>query len=225
MENSAEGIKKNDDRWLQNITNRFLAFLLVRLIAKSKIQPAYLTLFSLILGGTCALLLLQNLPLSRLFASIILFSSLILDSADGQLARLKKQISKKGDWFDKISDRIKENAILISITYFLEKQMPDNGKNIWLIGALAIFSVNFMYYNLSLLKTNFSPKIILPSFLNRHLFLRNLISFGYGERILYLSCLLAVNQPLAALWLVIIGCTFHIVLNSWWVLSQAGQGD
>lgn len=200
---------KRDDRFLQDYTNRYLANLLVRKIAPTNIRPNQITYFSLLLGFLSSCLIVWGKPVAILFAALILFLSLVLDSADGQLARLRKQSSNFGNWLDKVTDRIKESTIITALAYLVGHRFPQT--ELWVLGPVAIFLVNFMYYNLELLERSFTPRALSFPFKSR--ILRNLISFGYGERVIYLSILLAINQPQFALWLIIIGCSLHIMVN------------
>lgn len=209
---------KTDNRWLQDKTNRFFANLFVRLISKTNVQPNQITLFSLGTGLLSAYLIIFDTTISRVSASIILFLSLVLDSADGQLARLRKQTSNLGDWFDKVTDRLKESLIIIAITYTAFNRLLEY--KVWYIGMGVIFLINFMYYNLELLKKLFNLRE--TAFPQNNLMIRNILSFGYGERIFYLLILVAFNQLIFSLWLLGIGCIFHILLNSYIAIKRRG---
>jgi phosphatidylglycerophosphate synthase len=55
-----------------------------------------------------------------IFASLALIISSIFDVADGAVARLNKQVSAFGGFFDSLSDRYSDAAVLIGIALYLE---------------------------------------------------------------------------------------------------------
>ncbi len=208
---------KEDKRWLQNFTNRLIANTLVRLLAKTDIRPNHLTALSLILVLPFSFLLfLKDTLFCRVVASLILFSSLVLDSADGQLARLKDETSILGDWVDKISDRLKEALVITSITFLLYIRTGNN--IIWLLGFYDIFLINFAYYNLEILKKNFNFKR--TAFPPDNLLLRNLLSFGYGERMIYLAIFISLDKLFFVLFLFGAGITIHVIVNSYRAIKR-----
>ena len=211
-----KAVLKKDERWLQNWTNRLLAYLFVRFLEKTRIQPNHLTLLSFILAVLSVFLIIPDTQTLRIIASICLFCSLVFDSADGQLARLKNKTSKLGYWLDKITDRLKESLLIIAITYVVYNRSLEY--KLWYLGVGVIFLINFMYYNLELLKKTFYLRE--TGFPQNNLIIRNLLSFGYGERIIYFSILLLFNQLVFILWLVIIGCTFHILVNTYTAIKK-----
>ena len=211
-----KAVLKKDERWLQNWTNRLLAYLFVRFLEKTRIQPNHLTLLSFILAVLSVFLIIPDTQTLRIIASICLFCSLVFDSADGQLARLKNKTSKLGYWLDKITDRLKESLLIIAITYVVYNRSLEY--KLWYLGVGVIFLINFMYYNLELLKKIFAFRRI--EFPRDNLLLKNILSFGYGERIIYLSLLILFNQLIFALCLIETGCMFHILANSYMAIQK-----
>jgi len=202
---------KSDSRWLQNWTNRYLAQLLVRFIVETRIQPNHLTICSMICGVASALFLILDSPAFRIVASICLFLSLVSDSADGQLARVRNQTSNFGFWFDKVTDRLKETLVIFAITYVAHRNSSDD--KLWYLGTGVVALIGFMYYNLELLKKTFNSQGV--AFPRNSPILQNLINFGYGERIFYISIFITINYLVFALWVLAIGCSFHISSNTY----------
>lgn len=202
----------------QNVTNRHLAHLFISSIKNTGILPNHLTFLSFILGLVAAGTLIQCYNIFRVPASILLFFSLVLDSADGQLARLRGITSSFGYWFDKITDRVKESLVIFAITYVAYNQ--TSRIEIWHLGIGVIFMIGFMYYNLEIIE-----RVIVmrpgPFFQNRSI-LRNLLHFGYGERIIYLSLLIAIDKLVFALFLMAVGSLFHISTNIYKVIQKRG---
>lgn len=213
-----KAVLKKDGRWLQNVTNRPLAYLFISSIKNTGILPNHLTFLSFILGLAAVGIMIQRYSTFRTSASILLFLSLVFDSADGQLARLKRITSSFGYWFDKITDRIKESLVIFAITYVAYNQ--TSRIEIWYLGIGAIFLIGFMYYNLEIIERVFAGRPGLL-FQDRSV-LRNLLHFGYGERIIYLSILIAVDKLIFALLLIVVGSVFHILVNSCRVIQKRG---
>lgn len=199
--------RKRDQRVLQDFSNRLIAQVLVVRLKNSWVRPNHVTFVSLIVGLSAAFLVTTDLP--SWIPGLLLFFSLVLDSADGQLARAQNRMSKIGGLFDKCSDRVKESLLIIAITFTLASQTPTTMA--YLLGIIMVFLLNFMYFLLEILK-GYSVNGI-NDLLPRNIFLRNLISFGYGERLIYASVLIGINQLYALLVLYLVGLSFHITLN------------
>jgi CDP-diacylglycerol--glycerol-3-phosphate 3-phosphatidyltransferase len=99
-----------------------------RLFYKLGFEPNQVTFLSFILGIISAFFLSQSLFIIGL---IILFVSEVLDCADGDLARMKKKVSKKGEFLDSFLDRIVEVFIFYGL-------ILANPSQLMLIGSLAL---------------------------------------------------------------------------------------
>ncbi|MBI5402991.1 MAG: CDP-alcohol phosphatidyltransferase family protein [Ignavibacteriae bacterium] len=102
---------------------------------KAKLTPNMLTIFSIILGVTAGHLYYYNSLLINVTGIMIYIFADILDSADGQLARMTGQISKTGRVFDGVAT----NLISISIYMHLILRSMNNGFGwyIFIIAAIA----------------------------------------------------------------------------------------
>jgi hypothetical protein len=93
-----------------------------------KMTPNQVTLISFAVG------LLSAYEFSRgtfwtIFAGAILLQlSIIIDCADGELARYTRKFSGLGAWLDAITDRIKEYLVFFALAYGADK----NGRDIWI---------------------------------------------------------------------------------------------
>jgi phosphatidylglycerophosphate synthase len=136
-------IRKETIKYTDFISNYFyqqIAFLITSFLMKTKITPNIVTLISLIFGLLSAFFVFKHsIVLSIVFLNI----SFILDCVDGQLARVKRLESDFGMWLDNISDRIVENAIVLSIAlaYLHDKMI--------LIGSLFLLFLNMQYAYMS----------------------------------------------------------------------------
>ena len=93
-----------------------------------KMTPNQVTLISFAVG------LLSAYEFSRgtfwtIFAGAILLQlSIIIDCADGELARYTRQFSGLGAWLDAITDRIKEYLVFFALAYGASKE----GRDLWI---------------------------------------------------------------------------------------------
>lgn len=103
--------------------------------AKLKLKPNTVTIYSIILGVIAGHLYYYNSIFINAIGILIYLFADILDSADGQLARMTNQISKTGRIFDGVAT----NLISISIyTHLCIRGLSsDLGWTIFIFGAIA----------------------------------------------------------------------------------------
>ena len=77
-------------------------------------------------------------PPLRLAAAALLFTAVILDCVDGQLARIRGTASRTGDMFDGLADLAVNLAVLSGITYTLVRQSGE--EMLWGLGVVAMGS-------------------------------------------------------------------------------------
>lgn len=111
---------KPGDLWSTKVCY-FFSLRFVSLIQDTSITPNMVTYMSMLVSIAASILLLvfHNQYLYWVIAAILYQVSYILDCADGQLARFKKQFSLNGWRIDLYSDKFKESIMYISITYAL----------------------------------------------------------------------------------------------------------
>lgn len=102
---------------------------LARVLYKLKFEANQVTIISFIIGILSGIIFYYKMFLLGL---VILFISEILDCADGDLARLKKKVSKKGEFLDSFLDRIVEVFVFYGL-------ILTNPSQLMLIGTLALF--------------------------------------------------------------------------------------
>jgi phosphatidylglycerophosphate synthase len=94
---------------------RPIAFILVKLIYKTKVTPDQLTLTAIFMGLISGILYSFGLPITGYIGAFFYFSFIIFDCSDGQLARLKKNGTPFGRLLDGIADYFVVTAIYIGI--------------------------------------------------------------------------------------------------------------
>jgi phosphatidylglycerophosphate synthase len=98
------------DRFL----HRPLAYVLARALLPTPISPNLVTLGSILLGVTSAVLLFRGVPWGFQLAALCLFLSAVFDCADGQLARLRKSSSALGRMLDGMADLLVIAVIVVA---------------------------------------------------------------------------------------------------------------
>jgi len=126
---------KDTEELLDRFFFRPLGYAIAVISGKLKMTPNMLTILSIILGMTAGHLYVYNSLLINVIGIMIYIFADILDSADGQLARMTGQISKTGRVFDGVAT----NLISISIYSHLCIRAMINGFPWWIfvIGAIA----------------------------------------------------------------------------------------
>lgn len=90
---------------------------LAKPLARTGINPSFITLFGLSFSIIAGIMYAKH---NLIFASLALIFSSLFDVADGAVARLNKQVSAFGGFFDSLSDRYSDAVVLIGIALYLE---------------------------------------------------------------------------------------------------------
>lgn len=94
------------------------------------VTPNHVTLAAIVVGLAAAALATRGSHLALAAAGVLLELNSILDSVDGELARLRFQYSKLGQWLDNVSDDVVDNAVIAACGYAL-------GGTWWWLGLAA----------------------------------------------------------------------------------------
>jgi phosphatidylglycerophosphate synthase len=79
------------------------------------VTPNHVTITAIFVGLTASWLAAGGGALRFALAGALLQTNSILDSCDGELARLRFQYSRLGQWLDNLSDDVVDNAFLIAV--------------------------------------------------------------------------------------------------------------
>lgn len=121
----------------------------------TNVTPHRVILLSLLFGLAASHLIIQNDMTLVLIGSILLFYKNVLDKVDGSLARAKGLDSRRGRFYDSISDFIVTLASFSAIGFWLFAKYDSV---LWLLAAYAamIFSMlqcsYFIFYQVSFIK-------------------------------------------------------------------------
>jgi phosphatidylglycerophosphate synthase len=83
------------------------------------VTPNHVTIVAIFVGLAAAGLALRGDYLGFFIGGVLLQLNSILDSVDGELARLRFQYSKLGQWLDNLSDDLVDNAFIAATGYAL----------------------------------------------------------------------------------------------------------
>ncbi len=95
------------------LLNWRLSLPLTRVLARTRLLPNHVTGFATALGLLAWALLLGGAALGAAAAGVLLQVHSILDSCDGELARLRYQFSKLGEWLDNVTDELVDDGFAL----------------------------------------------------------------------------------------------------------------
>jgi phosphatidylglycerophosphate synthase len=114
--------------------HRPLAYVLARALLPTPISPNLVTIASMLIGVTSAVLIATHGPHHFQWAALCAFLSTVFDCADGQLARMRKTSSVIGRMLDGTADVIVTGAILVGGGYYICQKYGST----WWLTALGI---------------------------------------------------------------------------------------
>lgn len=154
-EKSKKTLPKNDFFNIQQIF--FISSKqLTQFFFKINVSPHFVILISLIFGLTASVLIIQQSIIMRIAGAILLFYKNVLDKADGSLARAKELDSRRGRFYDSISDFLVTLACFTAITIHLYNQYYSY--KVIIIGFAAMICSMlqcsfFIFYQVSFIKS------------------------------------------------------------------------
>jgi phosphatidylglycerophosphate synthase len=122
MQKSFQGIT---DAWL----NHHVSLRITRVLARTRVTPNQISVLTIFVGIAAVLAVALGGRDGVIWGACLLQAHSILDSCDGELARLRFQYSKLGQWLDNLSDDVVDNLFPVAVGYALG--------GIWLAIALA----------------------------------------------------------------------------------------
>lgn len=119
--------------------HRPLAARLVNLVAPTPVMPNHLTFTALAVGASCGFAFYAGGQNSAwiVVGALLLFASIILDCADGQLARVRGTSSMLGRALDGGSDYFPTTSAFYGLAFLLQQRVPELGWWVWILGYSA----------------------------------------------------------------------------------------
>lgn len=128
---------------------------ITKLLYNTPATPHFIILLSMISGLTASYLIIQESKILVITGAVLLFYKNVLDKVDGSLARAKGMDSRRGRFYDSISDFIVTLASFSAISYRLYAQYSSPAV-IVIVFAAMIFSMlqcsYFIYYQVSFIR-------------------------------------------------------------------------
>ncbi len=129
---------------------------ITKLFYYTGITPHQVIFISMIFGLTASYLFIQNNRILAIIGAVLLFYKNVLDKVDGSLARAKGLDSRRGRFYDSISDFIVTLTTFSAIGHMLYLKY-NNSLFIYLSIAAMIFSMlqcsYFIYYQVAFIKS------------------------------------------------------------------------
>jgi phosphatidylglycerophosphate synthase len=97
------------------LINRHVSLRITRVLARTPITPNLVTTTALIVGLVAAGLLPLRSYWAIAVAGVLMELQSIIDSCDGELARLRFQFSRAGAWLDNVADDITDAALMVGL--------------------------------------------------------------------------------------------------------------
>lgn len=115
------GMNKAFEGPVDALINWRFSMRITRVLARRSlaITPNQVTIFAILIGLGAALLASRGGYAAIAVAGVLLEANSIFDSVDGELARLRFQYSKLGQWLDNLADEVVDNAFVVGVGWTL----------------------------------------------------------------------------------------------------------
>jgi phosphatidylglycerophosphate synthase len=150
-------LKTDPENDFFNIQSYFLitSKQIIKLLYNTSITPHQVILVSLLIGIFSSLLIIQENKIIVIIGALLLFYKNVLDKVDGSLARAKEMATRRGRFYDSISDFIVSFFLFTTMSYKL--YIEYNSYLAFLVGFTALIMSMlqcsyFIYYQVSFIK-------------------------------------------------------------------------
>jgi phosphatidylglycerophosphate synthase len=111
------GMNKSFEGPVDALINWRFSMRITRILARRSlaVTPNHVTVAAIVVGLAASLLASRAGYVMFALAGVVLEINSILDSCDGELARLRYQYSKLGQWLDNLSDDVVDNLFIIAV--------------------------------------------------------------------------------------------------------------
>ena len=113
---SLNSLRKPADGIISRFLNRPVSLAITRRIADTPVRPNHVSVLTMILGISSGLVISKGGYGAGLFGALLLQIQSMLDGVDGELARLRSQCSRLGQWLDTVSDDLSELSFMLGAT-------------------------------------------------------------------------------------------------------------
>ena len=146
-----EACRKPVDGIVSRHLNRHVSIFVSKLLVDTAVSPNAVSLVCFGLGVAAAALVAQPSWAAMVAGASLLQVNSILDGVDGELARVRFQGSKLGEWLDTVSDDV-SNALFYAGTAWASRLLPEPAPTLAPFGfgavILALVTMAFYYTEL-----------------------------------------------------------------------------
>jgi len=142
-----DALRKPTDGPVSRLINRRISIPLSLFLTRTRVTPNQISVFNLLLAACGGLLFASTSYPILALGGILLQVGSILDGCDGEVARLKFQQSKNGQWMDTVTDNISYVALLVGLAIGQYRREPTS-MTLWLgfVAIAAILTGLFIVY-------------------------------------------------------------------------------
>ncbi len=97
------------------LINQHFSLRITRPLCKTRIHPNHITIASLFWGLAACLIVLDGTWVAFAIGGVMMQGHNILDSCDGEMARLRFQFTRTGAWFDNVFDEIVDDLFIACV--------------------------------------------------------------------------------------------------------------
>ncbi len=144
--------KPTVDEIYYNYFTRYVSAYFTKIISNSNITPNFVSYIMFLVGLTAIYFLSLSSTVSILFSGLLFILHNILDTVDGDLARLKSQTSKFGKFIDQITHAIINPSIFFALYFRLQNEI--NFELFFLICGFIFLADMYLKKNFEILTDN-----------------------------------------------------------------------
>lgn len=110
----------------------------IRVLYPLPVTANQITFLSLVMGLAAAGFYLSDSTYGLIWAAVFLYGKIFLDNVDGNLARIRGEVSRLGRFFDSLTDFVVTFAVYGAVTWRLVQETQD--PIFWVVGIFALLS-------------------------------------------------------------------------------------
>jgi phosphatidylglycerophosphate synthase len=110
-----QGLPKSHQGPTDALINRHFSLRITRPLCRTSIHPNHITIASLFWGLAACAIVLQGTWTAFAIAGLMMQFHNILDSCDGEMARLRFQFTSSGAWLDNVFDEIVDDGFIACV--------------------------------------------------------------------------------------------------------------
>lgn len=152
-----DAIKYKEGETFLNFQNYLLfsSKQITKFLYKTPVTPHQVIMFSMIIGIASSILIIQSTIIAVIIGAVLLFYKNVFDKVDGSLARAKNIATRRGRFYDSISDFIVSFALFTAIGFKLYSSY--HAIWVWVVSYTALVTSMlqcsyFVFYEVSFIK-------------------------------------------------------------------------